>query len=283
MGNCPAKPQGVVSRSDPIWIEHVGMLGDVVHDVVGRQAQSVLAVAPHVLGAPVPTFPTVGVPHHLGEAAGQGQEVHHDAVDAVHRLGLSVSVAVSAYGKRPVLRVHPPDLVGDDRSRLVPADAHELALAPILGIAPAGTGGARSPFGIPVDSLQRILDAVGRVDPLLVGQMERGEQALEGSLIDDAVLLQRVLAEFLFGVALLVVVRPYAHDLAVFDVDAGDLTTLGKRALTERLQNRLVCYAGRGDFLAPGCHETSPSAGTPAGPAPRGTCRGAGQGGECCL
>ena len=80
--------------------EHVRVLGHVVHHVVGRQAKPVLAVAPDVLGAPVPALPAVGVAHHLGEAAGEREQVHHDPVDAVHRLGLAVAVTVGADRQR---------------------------------------------------------------------------------------------------------------------------------------------------------------------------------------
>ena len=117
--------------------------------------------------------------------------------------------------------------------RLVPADAHVLALAPVLRVP--------LPLGIPVHPLQRVLDAVRRVDPLLVGDLI-GRQAgpLSGVLYLMPSLFSSYWPELFFGVPLGVVMRPDANDLAVLHVDRGDLATLRERALGESLEHGLV-------------------------------------------
>ena len=76
---------------------HIRVLGDVVHHVVGREAEAVLPVAPDVLGAPVPPFPAIRIADGLGEATRQFKKIHHDRVGSVDGLGLPVTVAVSEH------------------------------------------------------------------------------------------------------------------------------------------------------------------------------------------
>ena len=157
---------------------HVAVLGDVLHHVVGGGHHADEALAPHVLGAPVPAFPAVRVPDLLGEAAHLVEEQGGAAVGSVDHLALAVAVALHQDGQRSVFLVHALDLGGDEVGRLVPGDPHELALAPVLGVALA--------VGIPVHPLEGVLDPVGRVGPLLVGQApgsrDRLPERLEGDL-----------------------------------------------------------------------------------------------------
>ncbi len=150
-------------------------------------------------------------------------------VGTVHDLGLAVTVTVGEDAARPVLLVDPPDLVGDDVGRLVPTDAHVLALAPILRIP--------FPLGIPVHSLEGIFDPVRRVDPLLIGKLIRRYQPFERRCVDLAVLAHTPRPDLFFGVSLLVVLWSDAKDLAVLHIDRSHLRMLPKRALGEGLHH----------------------------------------------
>ena len=231
--------------------QHVRVLGDIVHDVIRGQAKAVLPVSPHVLGAPVPAFPAVGVAHGLGVAAHQLEEVHHHPMDSVNGLGLAVPVTVRENAERAVLRVDALELVGDERRCLVPTDADKLALAAVLRIALA--------VGVPVDAFERVLDAVRGVDPLLVREMERRQKAFQWRLVGDAVLLQLVLPQLLLGVPLLVMVGAYPDDLSVLDVNTCNLAPLGERALPEGLEYRLICDPWSAVRSVGGHPEASPS------------------------
>ena len=92
------------------------------------------------------------------------------AVRRVQSLALAVAVALKQNGMGTVFIVNALDLAGDDVGGFIPTDAFELALAPILSVAFA--------IGIPVYPLHGKFDAVGRIDPLLIGQGEGAGQGL---------------------------------------------------------------------------------------------------------
>ena len=64
----------------------------------------------------------------------------------------------------PSSRWQPDYLAGDDVQGLVPADGLVAGDAAVLGVAPAGPGGAGGPAGVEVHPLERGEDALGRVD-----------------------------------------------------------------------------------------------------------------------
>ena len=153
-------------------------------------------------------------------------------MSAVDGLSLPMTVAVTQNAQRPVFLVNSLDLVGDERRRLIPGDADILALAPVLRIALA--------LGVPVHALERVQDAVGRIDALLVGDLIGRKQTFQGRAVLHAVFVKFVLPQFFFGVPLRVMMGTDPDDLSILHVDRGDLPPLGKRALRESLQNSLV-------------------------------------------
>ena len=132
---------------------HVAVLGDVVHDVVGRVHHAHQTLAPDVPGAPVPALPAVRVTHLLGKAAHLVEEQGGATMRGMDELAFTVAVALHQDGQRTVVLVHALDLGRDEVGGLVPGDAHVLALAPILRVA--------LPVGVPVDPLEGVLDPVG--------------------------------------------------------------------------------------------------------------------------
>ncbi len=189
-------------------------------------------LAPDVPGTPVPALPAVRVAHLLGEAAHLVEEQGGAAVRRVDELALAVTVALHQDGQRPVLLVDPLDLGGDKIGGLVPGDAHVLALATVLRIALA--------LWIPVHPLEGVLDPVGRVGPLLVGEAPGGGSRLHQRLESLAVLLYLPRIEGRRVVLLVEVERPDAHDLAVLHIDGAGHGAVDSPAQTQGFENRLV-------------------------------------------
>ena len=135
----PVKPQGVVSSSQPQLSTMSAVLGDVFDEVGRRRHHALEALAPDVLGAPVPAFPAVRVADLLGEAAHHVEQAGLVAVGGMDGLALAVAVALGQDGERAVFLVDAPDLGGDDVGRLVPGDPRYLLLPRFCGL--------RSPLG----------------------------------------------------------------------------------------------------------------------------------------
>ena len=149
--------------------EHgVGIFGDIPQQVglVGLLPHRIHA--PHVLGAPVPSFPAVGLARLQGESSEQVHEMGVAAVSPVHDLGLAVAVALHEHGGIAVGVDNAADLVGADLRRLIPADALISRNSSILGVA--------LPIRIPVHALQRVRNAIAGIDALHVpnGQRRQG-------------------------------------------------------------------------------------------------------------
>ena len=141
--------------------DRLAVLGDILDDV-GRDGLHAYRIhAPHMLGAPVPSFPAVWLARLLQEAADQAQQVGLAAVGRVNALRLAVAVGLCVDGERAGLLVHALDFFGNDVACLVPRDPHVFRHAAVLGVALA--------VGIPVNALERIRDAVFGVRTHLVG------------------------------------------------------------------------------------------------------------------
>jgi hypothetical protein len=138
------------------------MFGGVFDDVGRRVHDALGALAPDVLGAPVPAFPAVRVAHLEGESAQVLQQHAGVAVGRIQGLALPVSVTLQKDGIDAVGLVHPPDFAGDELAGLIPGDALVFTFAPVVGIAVA--------VGIPVHPLEGVLDPVRGVDAFFVGQ-----------------------------------------------------------------------------------------------------------------
>ncbi len=215
-------------------------MADVVHDIVVGSHHADVALTPHVLRAPVPAFPAVGVADLLREAAHLVEQQRGAAVRRMHHLALTMAVLLNEDGQRTVRVADACNLVGDDLRSLLPGDAHELALAAILRVALA--------LRIPVDPLQRELDPVRRIGALFVGQTPGSRDRLEERLERLAVLLHLPWVRKLLGVLLIPMERPDPDDLAVPDIDVAGTCSEDATAQSKGLQDRLIrsrCF---------GCH-----------------------------
>ena len=199
----------------------VAVLGNVFDDVVLAVLLAERVHAPDVLGAPVPAFPAVGLARLQREAAEQVQKVRHAAVGGMDDLRLAVAVDLGEHGVGAVGLDDALELGGDELGRLVPADAFVLAHAAGLRMALAGR--------IPVDALERIGDAVLRVDALLVHERQRRDERLETRLEGVPARLDLPVVEIFGGVVLVEVERTDAQDLVVFLVDV-DRAGVGAQA-----------------------------------------------------
>ena len=212
--------------------DHVAVVDDVLAHVQLRPHHALEAVAPDVLGAPVPALPAVRLADLEGEAAHRVEQTGAVAVRRVDGLALAVAVRLEEDRVRPVLLVDPRDLLGDDVGRLVPRDAHVLALASVLLVALA--------VRVPVHALERVLDAVGRVGALLVAGHVRGGAGPRPRLERESVALHLPGPEGLGIVLPVEVERPDAQDLAVLDVDHDLAGAAEKAALRQGPDDGLV-------------------------------------------
>ena len=212
--------------------KRVGILGDVLEQVVLMGVLAQRLVAPGVLGAPVPAFPAVWLAGLHGEAARHVQKVRHGAMRAVDRTGLAVAVALAEDGVAAVGFVDALDLRRDDVGGLVPADTLELGLAAVLRVALA--------VGIPVHALEREGDAVGRIGAGLVDEGERGVQRLHARLEGVALRVDRPVVQILFGVMLVVVHRTHTNNFAVFRVNGGQVGAVAERTQRQVLVDGFI-------------------------------------------
>ena len=136
--------------------QQLAVLGHVVEQVALLALADRLA-APEVLAAPPPAFPAVGLTDLEGVAAPQRQQLAAGAVAGLHHLVLAVLVALVEKGRRAVLLFDAVHLADDGVERLVPGDAHVLALAAVLRVAlavrdpsrPASWGSGCGPASTP--------------------------------------------------------------------------------------------------------------------------------------
>ncbi len=194
--------------------EHqVAMFDHVFDDVVGRIHHADNTLAPHMLGAPVEPFPAVRVTHLLGKPAQHLHQTRLMTMGRVDGFAFAVTVALAQHRQGAVGFDDPLEFAGDNVGRFVPGNAHILAFAAILGVALA--------FGVPIDALQWILDAVGGIGPFFVRERPgRGHPFVVG-LQYVAVSLEFPGAEC-FAIEFPVKMHGAdADDLAVFHIHAG--------------------------------------------------------------
>ena len=218
-------------------------------------------LAPHVLGAPVPAFPRIGVARLHGVAASLGAAgsdgpltvtVHPEVVRQldsgllecylVEQVALGTAGTVDGLDQMVPVRLHEDrvqairflnaqHLGRDDIGRLVPADPFVLALAPVLRVALA--------LRIPVHALHGIEDAVRRVNALLVRQGERREfrlllgfelsaTGLDAPWVQSVLALMRHVAE-----------RTRAQDASITHVDLRRIRRRARPAEPHRLERCL--------------------------------------------
>jgi hypothetical protein len=106
--------------------------------------------------------------------------------------------------------MHSLDFTGNYGGRLIPTDANKLAYAPVLGISLSAR--------VPVNPLQRIFYAVGRVGPLFVSQREGTGQGFRSRFNRFAIpgkLPGINLAEIVFPI---IVERSDANYLTLFNI-----------------------------------------------------------------
>ena len=208
--------------------QQLAVLGDVGVEVGGRHHLPHRLAAPHVLGAPVLAFPAVQVAHLDGVAAQQREQAVGAAVAGAEVLGLAVHVGLGEHGLGPVGLLHAPQLGRHQLGGLVPGDAHVLARAPVLGVAPAGADGPRRPSRVPVHALERIAHPVLGVDPLLVGLADGAQRGAQGRIERLSLRLHLPGVEVLLVVLRLVVEGPDPRDPAVLDVHEGGGTGISR-------------------------------------------------------
>ena len=111
---------------------HIAVLGDIFNEVGGRGHHALEALAPDVLGAPVPAFPAIRASYLLGKAAHHIEEAALVAVGGMDGLAFAVAVALDEDGERAVGLVHPFYFIGDDGRGFVPGNSVVFALAAVL-------------------------------------------------------------------------------------------------------------------------------------------------------
>ncbi len=151
--------------------DEVGVLERVLQQAVLLGDAQAVAEAPHVHGAPVPTFPAVGVVLGVG-VADEVEEAQQRAVPVAHVAPHVVRAGSGHHAGRADLPVDADDLVGHHVERLVPADGLVAGDAAVLDVAVA--------LGIEVHPLERREDALGRVDGGPVGHRPGRRRGLAG-------------------------------------------------------------------------------------------------------
>ena len=185
----------------------------------------------------MPAFPTVRVVQDVGETD-EAEEPGPGAGTVADVAPVVVRGRPGGDGFRAVLLADADHLAGDQLEGLFPADALVRRFAPVLRVAPAGAGGARSTLRVEVHALHRVHDAVLRVDPCPLGERERGHAGLA---------LRRVLLAVRLDdprrrVGLVKDERTHFGDLTALDVDP-DRAPAG--AVHKGLLPHLVTPCGR--------------------------------------
>jgi len=165
-------------------------------------------------------------------------------------LGLAVHVGLGEHRLRAVGGADTSELRSHQLGGLVPRDPYVLALAPVLGIAATGAGGAGSTVGIPVNALQGVTHAVSGVNAPFVGKAYGAQGWTQRRFERLALSLQFPRVEVLGVVAHVVVKGADAGDAAFFDIDEGGRTGIP-----------VADQAGAPDDLSSGSESGSTTAG----------------------
>ena len=149
--------------------DHFGFLHQVLDQAIGLDLAQAHAIAVVVHRAPIPTFPTVRVVHHLGGADGVEKLVGSTEVITNISPGM-VRTMVAHDRALTEITLYALDFRSDDIERLVPTDPDIAGNAAILAIALA--------VGIEVDALHRIEQAIRRIYCRLLANRMRGHRRL---------------------------------------------------------------------------------------------------------
>ena len=171
----------------------------------------------------------------------------------MYDFGLSMAVVLDEDGGQPVLLLHAPDLRGDEVGGFVPGDALVLADAAVLRVAAAWAGGAGGPARVPVHAFEGIEYAVGRVDAVLVGQGERGDEGLHAGFEH---LAPRLHAPGLHVVLPVEVEGADADDLAVLDVHLDGVPVLHDAIEAQPLDDGALVLCHVPDLVPPAASHT---------------------------
>ena len=189
----------------------IGVLADVPEQVRLVCLLANRIHAPHVLCAPIPAFPAIGLASLQRKASEKVHEVRVAAMARVHDLRLPMTVALAEHRRVAIGVDDAANLVRANLGGLVPADALVTGNATVLRIA--------LPVRIPVDALQRVRHAVVRVDALLVAYGHRRQRRDEATCQRVAAHLDLPGIDFVFGVLVIEMKRADTRDASVLHVD----------------------------------------------------------------
>ena len=206
----------------------VGVLGDILDDVVGNGLHADGIHAPDMLGTPIPALPGVWLTSLLQKAARERQQVGLATMRRVNGLGLSMAIGLRVDGERAAFVLNPLDL-GNDVASLIPGDALVLGNATVLRIALT--------VGIPIDALQGVRNAILGVGAHLVCSGQRWRAACHARLQHMPISFDLPIVQVFGFVELVIVQRPDASDSSVLHIDLSDVCTHSKPAESDALDH----------------------------------------------
>ncbi len=139
---------------------HIGVLDGVFDDISGRVHDALGPLAPDMLGAPIPPFPTVGVAHLEGKATEIFKKDTGMAMRSVDSFALTMPVTLHEDGVVAVLFMHSSYLSGNDSRGLVPGDSFEFTFAAIMRVAFS--------IWIPIHPFHWEGHSIWRINPLFI-------------------------------------------------------------------------------------------------------------------
>ncbi len=152
--------------------KHLGILGNIIVKIGAEfHVETDRFVAPDMLGAPVPSFPAIRITDLLGVTTEELHQVGGTAMSGINYFALPVPFCLETDAFRAIFFDNPLDFTDHHIQSLIPGDSHILAIAAVLGVPFS--------FGIPVHPLEGIENAVGRMNPFLVGDAMRRNRGLE--------------------------------------------------------------------------------------------------------
>jgi hypothetical protein len=129
----------------------------------------------------------------------------------MHGLDLAMPIGLGQHGIRPIFLNDSLKFLDDQLDRFFPGDANILTLAPVLGVSLTG--------GIPIHPLERVQNAVRRIDALFIGQAIRRDEGLHAGFQDVTVSFHFPRIEILRTIFPIEMQGPDPDYPAVFDID----------------------------------------------------------------